>query len=83
VRFIVSRFSTSSRGTRVDPPETKHGFHLLLLPACAPIALEVGMEILATGLLDYSSLRNGPVLAIDDPAQIAFVRDLVPAGESP
>jgi micrococcal nuclease len=79
VRFTVSRLSTSSRGTRVDPSETRHGFHLLLLPACAPIALEVGMEILATGLLDYSSLRNGPVLAIDDPTQIVFVQDAIPA----
>jgi micrococcal nuclease len=79
VRFTVAALSITAAGTRVDPTETGLEFHLLLLPACEAIALEVGSEILATGLLDYSSLRNGPVLAIDDPAQIVFVQDVIPA----
>jgi micrococcal nuclease len=84
VRFAVAGTSTSTRGTRVDPVEaTALGFHLLLTPICAPIALEPGVEILATGILEYASLKNGPQISIDDPTQIVFVRDLVPAGSSP
>jgi micrococcal nuclease len=79
VRFTVATLSITAAGTRVDPTETGLGFHLLLLPACEAIALETGKEILATGLLDYSSLRSGPVLRIDDPTQIVFVQDVVPA----
>ncbi len=77
VRMTVAQLSTSWRGTRVDPVEaTAHGLHLLLTPDCPPIALEPGVEILATGLVDYSSLKRGPEIAIDDPTQIVFVRDL-------
>ncbi len=84
VRFAVAGTSTSTRGTRVDPVEaTALGFHLLLTPICAAIALEPGVEILATGILEYASLKNGPQISIDDPTQIVFVRDLVPAGSSP
>jgi micrococcal nuclease len=79
VRFTVATLSITAAGTRVDPTETGLGFHLLLLPACEAIALEAGTEILATGLLDYSSLRSGPVLRVDDPTQIVFVRDATPA----
>ncbi len=84
VRFTVSGTSTSTRGTRVDPAEaTALGFHLFLTPDCAPIALEPGVEILATGILEYSSLRSGPQLSIDDPTQIVFTRDLETAVPSP
>jgi hypothetical protein len=76
VRFTVATLSIVAAGTRVDPTETGLGFHLLLLPVCEAVALEAGMEILATGLLGYSSLRNGPVLAIDDPTQIVFASAL-------
>jgi endonuclease YncB( thermonuclease family) len=76
VRLTVSQLSTTSRGTRIDPIGTRLGFHLLVSPTCDPIALDVGTEILATGLLDYSSLRNGPLLVIDDPAQIVFASAL-------
>lgn len=84
VRLTVSQLTTSARGTRVDPTEpTEHGFHLLLLPGCPPITLAPGDEILATGVVDYSSIKRGPLLAIDDPTQIVFVRDLVPSAASP
>ncbi len=81
VRMTVNQLSTTSRGMRIDPAEaTAHGFHLLLTPDCAAIALEPGVEILATGLVDYSSLKRGPEIAIDELTQIVFVRDLeVPA----
>ncbi len=81
VRMTVNQLSTTSRGTRIDPAEaTAHGFHLLLTPDCAAIALEPGVEILATGLVDCSSLKRGPEIAIDELTQIVFVRDLeVPA----
>ncbi len=81
VRMTVSQLSTTSRGMRVDPVEsTACGFHLLLTPDCPAIALEPGVEILATGLVDYSSLKRGPEIAIDELTQIVFVRDLeVPA----
>lgn len=84
VRMIVGATSTSSRGTRVDPVEaTALGVHLLILPSCAPIALEPGDEILATGVVDYSSIKRGPEIAIDDPTQIVFTRDLVTTDPSP
>ncbi|MCX6092194.1 MAG: thermonuclease family protein [Candidatus Bipolaricaulota bacterium] len=84
VRFTVSGTSTSARGTRVDPAEaTALGFHLLLTPDCAPIALDPGVEILATGILEYSSLKSGPQISIDDPTQIVFTRDLETAVPSP
>jgi hypothetical protein len=79
VRFTVAGMSTSTRGVRVDPPATELGFHLLLIPDCPAIALEPGDEILATGVVDYSSLKRGPYVAIDDPTQIVFTRDLIPA----
>jgi micrococcal nuclease len=84
VRFIVGGISETSRGTRVDPVETtEHGFHLLLTPDCAAIALEPGVEILATGVVDFASRKRGPEIAIDDPTQIVFARDLAPAGSGP
>ncbi len=84
VRLTVGQLSTSSRGTRVDPAEsTALGFHVLLTPACPAIALAPGDEILATGVVDYSSIKRGPLLAIDDLTQIVFVRDLVPSAASP
>ena len=83
VRMTVSQLSTSSRGTRVDPSETGLGFHLLVIPSCAPIPLEPGVEILATGVVDYSSLKRGPEIVVDDPTQIVFVRDLEAATPAP
>jgi endonuclease YncB( thermonuclease family) len=84
VRLTVGQLSTSTRGTRVDPTEsTALGFHLLLTPDCAPIALEPSVEILATGVVDYSSLKRGPEIVIDDPTQIVFTRDLEAAPPSP
>jgi len=59
------------------------GFHLLLTPDCPAIALEPGIEILATGVLDYSSLKRGPEIAIDEPTQIVFTRDLETASAAP
>jgi len=76
VRFTVAGTTTSSRGTRVDPAETKLGFHLLITPSSAPIELAPGVEILATGIVDYSSLKRGPEINIDDPTQIVFTSDL-------
>lgn len=84
VRFVVGQVTPTSRGTRVDPVEPgRLGFHLLLTPSCPAIALEPGVEILATGLVDYSSLKRGPKIAVDDPTQIVFARDLAPVGASP
>jgi len=84
VRMTVGATSTSWRGMRIDPVEpTALGVHLLITPDCAPIALEVGTEILATGLVDYSSLKRGPEIVVDDPTQIVFVRDLLPTATQP
>jgi len=84
VRLTVAQTTQTSRGVRVDPTEeTGLGFHLLLTPDCPSIALEPGVEILATGVVDYSSLKRGPEIAIDDPTQIVLVDDLVPATSGP
>ncbi len=84
VRLTVAQTSTSWRGTRVDPLEpTTWGFHLLLTADCVPIALESGVEILATGILEYPSQKNGPQISIDDPTQIVFTRDLVTTEPTP
>lgn len=84
VRFTVGATSASSRGVRVDPAETtEHGFHLLMAPACELIELLPGDEVLATGIIDYSSLRRGPEIVVDDPTQIVFTRDLAPAVSEP
>ena len=48
-----------------------------------PIMPEPGVEILATGILEYSSLKSGPQISIDDPTQIVFTQDLETAVPSP
>ena len=57
--------------------------HVLLTPDCPPIVFDLGVEILATGVLEYTSLERGPEIAIDDSTQIVFTRDLVPAPPTP
>ncbi len=84
VRLTVGTMSATSRGTRIDPAEaTALGFHLLLTPACPTIALEPGVEVLATGVVDYSSRKRGPEIVVDDPTQIVFTRDLVAEESTP
>ncbi|MDD3748070.1 MAG: thermonuclease family protein [Candidatus Bipolaricaulis anaerobius] len=76
VRLTVAAVLAAGSGRRVDPSETRFGFHLFLVATCPPVGLGPGTEILATGVVEYASLKDGPRILIEDPTQIVLATDV-------
>ena len=76
VRLTVAAVLAAGNGRRVDPSETRFGFHLFLVATCPPVSLGPGTEILATGVVEYASLKDGPRILIEDPTQIVLATDV-------